>query len=69
MPRAFRELLTPREQEVAAAVVRGWDNRLIGAELGCTVPTVKKHLTSVFNKLGLSSRTALVARAAEKHRG
>ena len=69
MPRAFRELLTPREQEVAAAVVRGWDNRLIAAELGCTVPTVKKHLTSVFNKLGLSSRTALVARAAEQHRG
>lgn len=69
MPPAFRTLLTPREQEVAATVVRGGDNRLIVAELGCTVPTVKKHLTSVFNKLGVSSRTALVARAAEQHRG
>lgn len=68
MPPAFRALLTPREQEVSAAVVRGWDNRLIAGELGCTVPTVKKHLTSIFDKLGVSSRTALVARALEKHR-
>ena len=68
LPPALRARLTPREQEVSAAVARGWDNRLIAGELGCTVPTVKKHLTSIFDKLGVSSRTALVARAAEKHR-
>ena len=56
------------EGSVSAAVIRGWDNTLIAGELGCTTTTVKKHMTNIFNKLGLQSRTALVARAAEKNR-
>ncbi|NUQ77591.1 MAG: response regulator transcription factor [Polyangiaceae bacterium] len=68
VPPAWQARLTPREQEVVAAVVRGWDNRLIGSELGCTEATVKKHLQKIFDKLGVQSRTALVARAAEQRR-
>jgi DNA-binding CsgD family transcriptional regulator len=67
-PPAWRALLTPREQEVAAAVTRGWDNRLIASELGCSEATVKKHMQKIFDKLGVQSRTALVARAAEQRR-
>ena len=68
MPPRWRTLLTPREQEVGAAAARGWDNRLIADELGCAVATVKKHMTSVFDKLGVQSRSALAAQAAQKDR-
>ncbi|MEO8905777.1 MAG: helix-turn-helix transcriptional regulator [Polyangiaceae bacterium] len=63
VPEAWRARLTPREQQVTQGVLRGWDNRLIGAELHCAEGTVKKHLQSIFQKLGLESRTSLVARA------
>jgi DNA-binding NarL/FixJ family response regulator len=53
---------------VVSAVARGWDNRLIAAELGCSEATVKKHLQKIFDKLGVQSRTALVARVAEQRR-
>ncbi|HLM75027.1 MAG TPA: LuxR C-terminal-related transcriptional regulator [Polyangiaceae bacterium] len=68
MPPAWQGRLTPREQEVVSAVARGWDNRLIAAELGCSEATVKKHLQKIFDKLGVQSRTALVARVAEQRR-
>jgi DNA-binding CsgD family transcriptional regulator len=64
VPRSWRLLLTSREQQVTDAVLRGWDNRLIAAELGCAEATVKKHLQGIFAKLGLASRAALIARAA-----
>jgi DNA-binding CsgD family transcriptional regulator len=65
---AWRAILTPREQAVGAAVMRGWDNRTIAAELGCAEATVKKHLQNIFDKVGVESRTALVARVAEDRR-
>jgi DNA-binding CsgD family transcriptional regulator len=68
LPAAWRERLTPREQEVSAAALCGWDNRLIGEALGCAETTVKKHMGHIFDKLGLPSRAALVARAAEEQR-
>ena len=63
IPAVWRGLLTNRQQQVVADVRKGWDNRLIAAELGCAEGTVKKHLQSVFNRLGLASRAALIARA------
>jgi DNA-binding CsgD family transcriptional regulator len=69
VPAAWRALLTPRQQEVIPAVLRGWDNRLIADEIGCKEATVKKHMQHIFDKLGVPSRTALVARAARHHRG
>lgn len=56
----WRRLLTPREIEVVEGVARGWDNRLIADEMRCSKATVKKHLQHVFDKLGVSSRTALL---------
>jgi DNA-binding NarL/FixJ family response regulator len=69
LPEAWPGLLSRRQQEVADAVLRGWDNRLIAAELGCAEATVKKHLQSVFDKLGLPSRQALIAQALAAERG
>jgi DNA-binding CsgD family transcriptional regulator len=66
LPPSWQRVLTPREQQVTAAVLQGWDNRLIAAELGCAEATVKRHLQSIFAKLGLESRAALMARAAQR---
>ena len=51
--------LTAREQQVAAAVARGLTNRQVGDELGISAETVKRHLASVYGKLGVSGRVAL----------
>jgi DNA-binding CsgD family transcriptional regulator len=65
IPRAWRSLLTPKESEVLAGAVDGWDNRLIGEVLCCAEGTVKKHMRRIFDKLGVDSRSALAARAAD----
>lgn len=51
--------LTPREVEVARAVAAGISNRAVAARLSLSVRTVEVHLTSIFRKLGTSSRTEL----------
>jgi DNA-binding CsgD family transcriptional regulator len=66
LPESWCLLLTPRERQVGGAVLHGWDNRLIATELGCAEATVKKHLQGIFTKLGLESRAALIARAAQR---
>jgi DNA-binding CsgD family transcriptional regulator len=64
-PREWLARLTPAEQQVCTAVLRGWDNRLVADHIGCAEATVKKHLQSVFDKLGVPSRAALIAGAAD----
>ncbi len=61
------EGLTPREREVVEAVLGGATNRDIGIELGVSQQTVKNHLTSVFNKLGVSNRVELALYATYHH--
>jgi|CZKU01.1.fsa_nt_gi DNA-binding CsgD family transcriptional regulator len=69
IPRVWQAALTPREKDVSAAVARGWSNRVIATELGCREATVKKHIQNIFDKLGVASRTALIAQAAQSRRG
>jgi len=52
--------LTPRELEVTAAVVDGQTNKDIAQTFGISVSTVKHHLTSIFDKLGVYNRVELV---------
>ena len=54
---------TPRELEVLAQVARGLSNVDIGRELHISEATVKTHLVRVFDKLGVSDRTAAVTTA------
>ena len=51
--------LTPRELEVVRAIVEGHSNKDIARMLGVTEPTVKHHLTSIFDKVGVSTRLEL----------
>lgn len=52
--------LTDREREVLRAAARGMPNKQIAGELGLSVRTVQTHLTNVFRKLGVGSRTEAV---------
>lgn len=56
--------LTRREREVAQLVCEGRSNKEIAQNACLSLPTVKKHLHSVFRKLQVPSRTRLVALAA-----
>jgi len=58
--------LTDRELEVLVAVSEGERNKEIARRLSITERTVKAHLTSIYNKLGVDSRAAAIAVAAQK---
>jgi DNA-binding NarL/FixJ family response regulator len=47
------EKLTPREREVMALMAEGRSNGGIAAELVVTVAAVERHITNIFDKLGL----------------
>jgi DNA-binding NarL/FixJ family response regulator len=49
--------LTGRELEILRRLIHGLSNKDIAAELSIAEQTVKFHLTSVYRKLGISSRT------------
>lgn len=57
-------LLSERELEVLSLVAEGLRNSQIAAKLFITQGTVKRHLTNIYAKLGASSRTDAVRRAA-----
>jgi DNA-binding CsgD family transcriptional regulator len=63
-PRSDDEL-TAAERRVAALVVAGRTNREVAAELFTTVSTVEAHLTRIYRKAEVRSRTELARRAAE----
>ena len=55
--------LTERELEVLNCVARGDTSKQVAIHLGITERTVKAHLTSIYQKLGVDSRAAAVAEA------
>lgn len=77
-PRAARQLigsrpvaptgvdLSPREREVLSLVRAGLVNKQIARRLGITDRTVKSHLTSIFQRIGVRDRTQ-AAVWAERH--
>jgi DNA-binding CsgD family transcriptional regulator len=53
-----RGLLSARELEVLAMAAEGHDNAAIAAELTLSVRTVERHLQNIYEKLGLSGKSA-----------
>ena len=57
--------MTDREVEVLRLVAKGCTNRDIASMLFISERTVHRHLSNIFTKLGVSSRTAATAYAFE----
>lgn len=61
--------LTSREIEIIAAIKEGSSNREIASKLAISEETVKRHLSNIYGKLGVSSRLELAVLASEQHLG
>ena len=59
--------LTPRELEVVGSIVEGCSNRDIAKQFGLSEETVKRHLSNVFDKTGVSTRLELALFAIAHH--
>ncbi len=59
--------LTSRELDVVELVCCGRTNREISECLGIGAATVKTHLIHIFEKLGVETRSAVVARMSRRH--
>jgi len=57
--------LTARETEIISFITQGCMNRDIASSLSITEETVKRHLTNIFNKVGMSNRLELALFAIE----
>ena len=57
--------LSGRERQVLALVASGKTNRQIAVELGISEHPVARHLSNIFNKIGVTTRTAASAFAFE----
>ncbi|MDH3235589.1 MAG: LuxR C-terminal-related transcriptional regulator [Alphaproteobacteria bacterium] len=60
------DALTDREREVLSLVASGETNRQIATALGISEHTVARHLSNIFDKLGVTSRTAASAFAHKR---
>ena len=63
---ALGQDLTQREQEVLALLVKGLSNAEIAQLLTITISTTKHHVSAIFRKLGVTSRTEAMALALEQ---
>jgi DNA-binding NarL/FixJ family response regulator len=57
--------LTPRETEILHALVDGHSNKQIAGQFWLSEQTIKYHLTNIYRKLQVSSRTEAVRQAYE----
>jgi DNA-binding NarL/FixJ family response regulator len=65
-PAPLDEPLTPREREVLELLAEGLSNKLIARRLQISEHTVKFHVSSIYAKLGASSRTEAVSQGARR---
>jgi two-component system, NarL family, nitrate/nitrite response regulator NarL len=64
--KAEPRLFTPREQEIIAAILTGCVNKEIAVRLSISEDTVKRHLSNIFDKAGVSSRLELAVWSRNK---
>ena len=65
-PGTGRDVLTSRELQILRLAAKGSHNKEIAAFLALSTRTVEAHLTSIFNKLGVSTRTEAIVQAAAR---
>lgn len=54
--------LTPREQSIAQLIAQGLPNKCIAKQLNISPWTVATHIRRLFAKLGVSTRSAMIAK-------
>lgn len=59
---AFPEL-TGRELEVLERISRGWSNGAVATSLGLSPKTISNHISAIFTKLGVATRSEAIVRA------
>jgi DNA-binding NarL/FixJ family response regulator len=59
IPKPALDILSQRERQVAQAVSQGSTNKEIARVMGITERTIKAHLSSIFEKLGVRDRMQL----------
>lgn len=64
--RVEKTTLTEKELFILQAVAKGYKSKEIAYDMGIAERTVKAHLTNIYNKLGVNSRTEAVAVAIER---
>ena len=63
---AMVEKLTARESDMLEGICRGATDEEIGAKLGLSLSTVRNHVTSLYRKIGVNRRSAVVVWARER---
>jgi DNA-binding NarL/FixJ family response regulator len=58
--------ITPREREILALIAKGRANKEIGAALGIAEDTVKRHVSSILDKLRVNDRAQATAEAIRR---
>src|SRR4029077_6941333 len=61
--------LTAREGEILEHIAQGLDNAQIAARLDLSEKTVRNHITSIFDKIGVESRAQAIVMARERGLG
>jgi len=64
-PHSMFDNLTPREREVLTLVVKGMGNNEIAEALVISLSTTKSHVSNILGKLGVTSRTEVIAMVME----
>jgi DNA-binding NarL/FixJ family response regulator len=62
-PSSWPDVLTEREREIIRLVAQGHSNKEIADKLSISDSTVRHHMTSIFDKVGVSSRQKLLVQA------
>ncbi|TNC05288.1 helix-turn-helix transcriptional regulator [Methylobacterium terricola] len=65
-PAALVEKLTRREHDLLEGICKGATDPEIAAELGLSLSTVRNHLASLYRKIGVNRRSAVVVWARER---
>ena len=63
------ERLTPQELQIAIVVAEGLTNRDVATRLFLSTKTVEFHLTRIYRKLAIHSRSELVRRIVQLEEG
>lgn len=65
-PKPEAETLSDREREIVREVAKDLGNKQIASRLGISERTVQQHLSNIFGKMGVGSRTGAVLKALQE---